>query len=230
MPPQPTDATPTGVEGPPPPGTAPEGEVTPPVEPTPVAPTEPTAPVEPAPVEPPVDATRLQSELDWYQKQYGTSLQRMQEIQTSLDEYETAAMTDDERAAWQLQRERDQLYQQQDQMAQEAYTRDLWYYYQQFVPADQITGQDPTQWQDSVLQYLFGADKRQQQEIQRLQQENQQLRAAVVPGAGAPTVTTPGAPPSKPTITDLNWEELEALKQQAIEGNLAPEDYPAIPG
>jgi hypothetical protein len=202
---------------------------------------EPTAPTEapteapaaepeaaaPPPTETPgAPSQELERELSWYRSNYDAILQRQEGLQRQLDEYETAAMSEDERAVWELQREREQLQGQQQEMAEAAYAADLYYYYGQFVPREVIQGQTPTDWQNSVLTHMQAQTQQLQAENQRLTAENTRLKQAAVPGQGAPQVTgTQGAATGKKPLGEYTWQELEDMKEAAIDGTLR--EYPA---
>jgi len=200
-------------------------------EPTTPAPAPESEP-EPAPAAAaaaPAEGASGDRELTLYRGNYDTLLQQYQNIQTRLDEYETAAMSEEERETWQLQRDRNALSQQQQDLAEAAYATDLYHYYQQFVPQNVIQGETPTDWQTSVLSHLQAEVQRLTTENQRLTTESAGLRQSVVPGATAPPVSSGGGPAAgKKRLGDMTWQEIEAMKETAIDGTLPLEDYPAV--
>jgi len=114
-------------------------------------------------------------------------------------------------------------------LAEAAYATDLYHYYQQFVPQNVIQGETPTDWQTSVLSHLQAEVQRLTTENQRLTTESAGLRQSVVPGVTAPPVSSGTGPASgKKRLGDMSWQEIEAMKETAIDGNLPLEDYPAV--
>ena len=175
------------------------------------------------------DAQAARRELDWYRQNYDVLLQQYQARQRELDEYETAAMSDDERAQWELRRQREALEIQQQEWAEKQYAADLYTYYQQFVDPTVIQGNTPSDWQASVLTHLQGEIVRLQAEVQRLQTQNAKLKQASAPGRTAPPVTTSRASSSgRRPLGDYTWQELETMKEQIVDGTLSPEDLPGV--
>lgn len=166
---------------------------------------------------------QISRQFEWLNGQMNEVVNANRQMQLKLQEYETAGLDDEERARRDLQAQRQYLEQQQQAMSEQMYRRDLHGYYSQFVPADQITGDDPAQWQDSVLRHLAGR-------ANQYYQQNQALRKALktrLSGA-APKVTAPGGGPASPkrSVFDMSFEEREQLFQRALRGELDPSDIP----
>lgn len=165
----------------------------------------------------------MRRELEWYKLQHQQAMEAVRDLQRRLEEYETAAMDDEERAKWELQRQQQELEAQRRMLEEAQYAQSLYTYYSRYVPPEAIKGSSPSEWQASVLEYL-------RQRIAQLQQERDALKRAAVPGQNAPRVGTPGAGAPKPrkSVWELSPEERRALLERAKAGMTTPDDYPSI--
>lgn len=145
----------------------------------------------------------LARQLEWYKQQYMSALSELQQKEAELESYATQGLSEEEKAAYELEREQERIRQERQQLEMERYAQSLLDYYGQFVPRQAIRGSTPSEWQDSVLRYLHN-------QVQMLQQK---ASAPPRPGERAPKVSsgqTAGAPPRK-TVFDYTPEELENL-------------------
>jgi hypothetical protein len=179
--------------------------------------------VEPQPVQEVGVAQTSSAEIEWLRTQLAQATEHIRELQSRLEEYETAAMDDEERARWELDKRRRELEEQQQQLAEMQYAQQLYSYYSRFVPANVIRGQSPAEWQHSVLTHLTS-------EITRLRRENEALRRSAAPGQGAPRVGSveSGKSASRKTIWQMTPEERQRLLERARAGLTTPEDYPPL--
>lgn len=212
-------------------------DATPPVEPaaspeagaSPAPPSLPSAPVEPE-VETPVVVPSLpgqqtkEGEAEYLRQVTAQLAQELRQARERLGEYQVAGMSQEEIYAQQLQQQYAALQQQQEQLAADN-ARRVWHdYYSKWVPDNPtlITGDDPVQWQHNILTHLYTTN-------QKLVKQVEAMRKAATEAPKVPKVSSqqPGPAHRKP-ISQLNLQEIEAIRERARWGGLNPEDYPPI--
>lgn len=215
-----------------------------PVETAPVSAPEATdAPVVETPVEAPVveepirvptlpgqrpHAEYSQDEVAALQAYVQQAAAQMQQYQQQLRQYEMAELDDDERNARLYQQQAEALSQREAEL-QEWYARNQWYqYYNQWVPEGTVTGEDPVQWQHSVLSHLYTENQTQARELAKLRSEVEALKRVGVQPAAPKVTTQGGAPAPRKSVWDMSWEEMEALKEAALMGTVSPTDFPGV--
>lgn len=164
-----------------------------------------------------------EAEAGWLRQQVASMAQQLQQAQANLREYETAGLSDEERARQQLAWQQQQL-EQQYQSIQEQQARKQWSeYYRQWVPAkpDLVQGDDPVVWGHNVLTHLYQENARLQRELAAVK------KAATAPAAPKVTSQTPG-PSHRQTLSQLKYEDFERIRDQVRYGNLSPDEYPVI--
>jgi hypothetical protein len=153
---------------------------------------------------------------------------QMQQYQQQLQQYQMAELSDEERAQAQVRQQSDQLSQREAQL-NDWYARNQWYqYYNKWVPEGTIQGDDPVAWQHSALAHLYESNETMKRENAKLTKEVEALRKATQ-ATPAPKVSTQGgAPVLKKALWDMSWEEMTALKDAALLGQVGPDDYPSV--
>jgi hypothetical protein len=161
-------------------------------------------------------------ELSWLRTQYQAALSDLQKTRAELQEYEYAALDEGERGDRVMQDKLTALQEQEQQLQEAAYAQGLWEYYTSLVPHTVIQGDNPVQWQESVMGHLTG-------EVARLRKENAALRKSAVPGGGAPKVPqAAGGAPSKKSMFAYDWEDIERMREAAEQGLISGDDLPGV--
>jgi hypothetical protein len=188
--------------------------------PSAVEPTTPAAVPQPAPSQ----QAQIEARLRWFEQNYDAIAAQARTAQERLQEYETAAMSDGEKAEYELSKREGALQQRERELAELRYAQELHAYYQQFVPPEVVMGASPAEWQHNVLTHF-------QQRIKALEAENTKLRGGARPGVTAPKVPVNGGTTTgvqRKTAYQLTAEQREEMLARARRGQLAPADYPPV--
>lgn len=163
---------------------------------------------------------RILSEMDMLRRTFANTAQENERMRQELEALQTASMSEEERQRYDLDKRSRDLQSREEQLAQMRYAQELYSYYSQFVPANAITGNDPADWQHSVLTSLVNENK-------QLKAQVASLRGSTKPGANAPKVGVGGGGKvSQKSVFDMTYAERQALLDRARMGDIRPEDYP----
>lgn len=167
------------------------------------------------------DVSEYQRQLDWYRSQYQAALDQAKKLQDELDSAQLEGLPEDQRTAYLLEKEREELEQKKQELQAMAYALELRQYYSRFVPEHAIQGSTPAEWQESVLTYLTKENARLRSEVEKRTQPPR-------PGTAAPRIASakPAGAPSKKTVFDYNPAELDTILSQVLMGQEV--DYPPV--
>jgi hypothetical protein len=167
---------------------------------------------------------QYQQRMNWLQNAYSDQARANEEMRQMLEKYETSSMNDEEKARYELDKRARDLQVREQQLAQTRYANELYSYYSQFVPADKIVGNDPADWQHSVLTTM-------QSEISTLRKQVAALKGTAKPGTNAPKVGTgggQGTQGAQKSIWNMTAQERAELMDRIRLGDVRLEDFPSV--
>jgi hypothetical protein len=177
-------------------------------------PVEPDAPAEvgEVPVDPRI-AQQQRMQLEYYRRMLAQQQQQQRAAQEEAFEASLQGLTEDEAEWARMERENQEMREQQQKMQQYVLMQKYAQYYQQFAPND-VWGNGRTiqEMGHLALVHLH-------QQNSQLRQELEALKKASVAPPAAPNVSqTPAAQPGKKSVWDMSWKEIEQRRKAAEQG------------
>lgn len=150
---------------------------------------------------------------------------QLRQAQEALLDYEYAGLDETEADQARLARQAEELAQREEAIQEAQVTQAWWEYYSQWPGAATVLkGSGPVEWQHELLSHYTRSLAEAKREMAALK------RAATETPTTPPEPTKTGGQGAaqRNTIFQMPWEDIEALHQRAIRGDLDEADYPPL--